>query len=242
MEKNKSFDYSGIRDRLMKLKEQAGLDAYKFCEIYAPEKCSSESNAKNYISALSTGRNYPDEKHGPLLPDIEHLLNIVNSDKFPDTTLNYLVYGDETPVKTIEKIDTNPEHWTIADFCLFLGNLADRYPAISFAHSEPQDIPINVNGEELAETQYNFIIKIPEYDSLSESGHDLGMALSEFVKRYEEMKQINSESVQKVMYDKIKEAIQKDKRFSEQSLASCDSDSFTYMSEDGPAIDGLKLD
>ena len=236
------IDYDAIRERLIEIKKAANLDNYEFCKIYAPERCSSKSNADNYISALSTGRNYPDEKHGPLLPDLEHLLNVANSDVFPDVTLNYLVYGDKTPIKTIEKLDLDLEHWTIADLCLLLGNLADRYPAISFAHSEPQEIPINVNGEELAETQYNFIIKIPEYDSLSDSGHDLGMALSEFVKRYEEMKQINSETVQKVMYEKIKEAIQKDKRFSEQSLASCDHDSFTYMSDDGPATDGLNLD
>ena len=151
MEKNKSFDYSGIRDRLMKLKEQAGLDAYQFCEIYAPEKCSSESNAKNYISALSTGRNYPDEKHGPLLPDIEHILNIVNSDKFPDATLNYIVYGDETPVKTIEKIDTNPEHWTIADFCIFLGKLMETQQSITTG-SISEEEPFTLDGQKMSET------------------------------------------------------------------------------------------
>ena len=240
MEKNKGFDYSEIRNRLMKLKEQAGLDAYQFCEIYAPEKCSSESNAKNYVSALSTGRNYPDEKHGPLLPDIEHLLNIVNSDKFPDATLNYLVYGDETPVKTVEKIDTNPKNWSIADFCIFLGKLMDAQPIIKTEELSETESCI-VDGQDLGKTVKYFAVKILEYDGESSLSYDLGDAVHEFVSQYNEMKKISSKTAQEVMYEQIRKAVYSDDRYTKKTLITLDSDSFWHNYESGEEFDGLKL-
>lgn len=242
MEKNKGFDYSEIRNRLMELKEQAGLDAYQFCEIYAPEKCSSESNAKNYISALSTGRNYPDEKHGPLLPDIEHLLNIVNSDTFPDVTLNYLVYGDETPIKTIEKIDVNPEHWTIADFCIFLGKIMDSHQSIK-TDTVIEDEPNIVDGQEYGESMRYFTIKILEYSGFDSSGYDLGDAISEFVTQYKKMKSIPSKTAQEVMYKQIKNAIYSDERYAKQKLTSQSENSFWVSDRyNGEVFNGLKLE
>ena len=115
------INYVEIRERLMELKKSKNMDNYEFCKIYAPEKCdSSKSNAENYISALSTGRNYPTEKHGPLLPDLEHLQNIVDSELFPDVTLDYLVYGKKEPTKVVNKIDFDLSHWTHADICELL--------------------------------------------------------------------------------------------------------------------------
>ncbi len=122
------INYPEIRERLMALKKSQNLNNYEFCKIYAPEKCISETNAKNYISALSTGRNYPDDKHGPLLPDLEHLQNIVDSELFPDVTLDYLVYGKKEPIKVVNKIDFDLSHWTHADICEFLWALKTRYP------------------------------------------------------------------------------------------------------------------
>ena len=123
------INYDEIRERLMELKKSKNMDNYEFCKIYAPEKCdSSKSNAENYISALSTGRNYPTEKHGPLLPDLEHLQNIVDSELFPDVTLDYLVYGKKEPAKVVNKIDFDLSHWTHADICELLWALKTRYP------------------------------------------------------------------------------------------------------------------
>ncbi len=63
-----------------------------------------------------------------LYPDLEHLQNIVDSDEFPNITLNYLVYGDETPAKIVNKVDFDLSHWTHADFCELIGRLKIKYP------------------------------------------------------------------------------------------------------------------
>lgn len=232
-----SFDYTPIRDRLMKLKKDAGLDAVDFCRIYAPEILEkSESNARNYISALSTGRGYPDDRHGPLKPDIEHLQNIVNSDIFPNVTLNYLVYGDETPAKTIKELDLNIEHWTIADLCKFLGNLMDKYPynirTDNCTAASPED-----PNDDFDYTEAFFVIKFLKYMSINDSYIDLGMALQEFSSAYEDMKKIPSETARKTMYEQLIKAIESDERFSKQYLSDCDKDSFT----DGQEVNGLKI-
>jgi len=111
------INYAEIRERLIALKKSKKMKNCDFCEIYAPEKCSSKTNAENYISALSTGRDYPNPGDGPVLPDLEHLLNIVHSEEFRDVTLDYLVYGNENPARIIKELDLEPDHWTLADFC-----------------------------------------------------------------------------------------------------------------------------
>ena len=153
------IDYAGIRDRLIDLKKTKKMSNSDFCKIYAPEKCCSKSNADNYISALSTGRNYPDEEHGPLLPDLEHLMNIVNSDEFPEVTLDYLVYGVKTPVKTIEKISFDLNKWTLADFCELLWTLKTRYPNSITIENDIED-HLNIYGEPVTEREV--VIRIDE--------------------------------------------------------------------------------
>lgn len=233
------FDYTPIRNRLMELKKAANLDAVAFCKIYAPEKCSSESNAKNYISALSTGRNYPDEKHGPVIPDIEHLTNIVNSDVFPNVTLEYLVYGDETPAKTIEKLDINPEHWTIADFCLFLGKLMDLQPSIRIKSDLLDEEYIGEDGTDTSTSHY-LSICFREYEEYTGNADDLGGALHAFTSAYENMKNIDSDTARKVMYEQIITAVKSDKRFSNK-LSSCEIDNFHKNYESGPTFVGLDI-
>ena len=157
------IDYAGIRDRLIDLKKSKKMKNSDFCKIYAPEKCCSKSNADNYISALSTGRGYPDEEHGPLLPDLEHLMNIVNSDEFPEVTLDYLVYGVKTPVKTVEKISFDLNKWTHADFCELLWTLKTRYPKNITIENVISD-HVDVLGEPV--TERKSVISI---DELNES-------------------------------------------------------------------------
>lgn len=236
------INYPEIRERLMALKKSQNLDNYEFCKIYAPEKCSSETNAKNYISALSTGRNYPDDKHGPLLPDLEHLQNIVDSELFPDVTLDYLVYGDETPIKTIEKIDVNPEHWTIADFCVFLGKIMDSHQSIK-TDTVIEEESNMVDGQEYGESMSYFTIKILEYSGFDSSGYDLGEAISEFVSQYKKMKSIPSKTAQEVMYKQLKNAIYSDERYAKQKLTSHKENSFWISDKyNGEVFDGLKLE
>lgn len=234
------LDTMPIRRRLEKLKIDSGMDALEFCKIYAPEKCDkSEANARNFISQVFSGGTSINNK--PVSINIEHLLNIVNSDKFPDVTLDYLVYGDETPTKTIEKIDTNPENWTIADFCIFLGRLMDNQQCIK-TDTVLEEEPFMLDGQEMAETMRYFAIKILDYDGLSSSGYDLGNAISEFVSHYDEMKKISSKSAQEFLYDKIKNAVYSDERYSKQLLTSHTEDSFFEYDETGQVFIGLKLE
>ena len=127
MEKKDTFDTMSIRRRLEKLKVESGMDALEFCKIYAPEKCEkSEAYARNYISQVFSGGTSFNNKQVSI--DVEHLLNIVNSDRFPGVTLNYLVCGDETPAKVYKAIDFDLKNWTHADLCEFLWTLKTRYP------------------------------------------------------------------------------------------------------------------
>ena len=127
MSEQNAFDSMAIRRRLEKLKTDSKMDALEFCKIYAPEKCEkSEANTRNFISQLFSGGTSINNKQVSI--NIEHLLNIVNSDKFPGVTLNYLVYGDETPVKIDKTIDFDLKRWTHADICEFLWVLKTRYP------------------------------------------------------------------------------------------------------------------
>lgn len=153
------INFVDIRERLIALKKSRKMNNYDFCRIYAPEKCTSKTNAENYISALSTGREYPNQGDGPLYPDLAHLQNIVDSDEFPDVTLNYLVYGTETPAKVINKIDFDLSHWTLADFCEFLWTLKIRYPKNINIENEIND-RVNIYGEPIIERQA--VIRIDE--------------------------------------------------------------------------------
>lgn len=235
------FDYAGIRERLMKLKEQAKLDNYEFCKIYAPEKCTTKENAENFISAVFSGRRYPTATSKHLVPEIEHLNNIVESDRFSQVTLNYLVYGDETPAKTVEKIDFNPEHWTVADFCVFLGKVMDAHPSIKI-ESELIEEPYTYNGEELSDTNHYLAIRFLEYDGECGVGYDLGGALRAFTDAFKTMKELPSKTTRDVMYKQIVNAMNSDERFSKSSLSSRGENSFIDCDEDGEKFVGLSID
>ena len=61
-----SIDYNAVRRRLEELKRAYNLKNYDFCKIYNPDKCGkAESNATNYMSAIFSGRNYPNNTSGP---------------------------------------------------------------------------------------------------------------------------------------------------------------------------------
>ena len=238
MKEQAEFDYMPIRNRLADLKEKAGMDALEFCKIYAPEKYEkTEGYARTYISQVFSGGTSFNNK--PVLPDIEHLLNIVNSDKFPEVTLDYLVYGDETPAKTVEKLDLNPEHWTIADFCLFLGKLMELQPSIRIKSDLLDEEYIGEDGTDTSTSHY-LSICFREYEEYTGNADDLGGALHAFTSAYENMKNIDSDTARKVMYEQIITAVKSDKRFSNK-LSSNEIDNFHKNYENGPTFVGLDI-
>lgn len=245
MEKQEAFDTMSIRRRLEQLKVESGMDALEFCKIYAPEKWEkSEGYARTYISQVFSGGTSFNNKQVSI--DIEHLLNIVNSERFPGITLNYLVYGDETPVKTIEKVDLKPEHWSLADFCVFLGKVLDKHTDIMFQKHVKEDLDIDTKDikglEDEDFTFYNLVITIPEYFALTGEGNDLGIGLGEYLDAHSDLKDIKSEKARTTMYEQLIKAVYADKRYSEQSLDSCNGDSFTAWEDGGKAIIGLNIE
>ncbi len=225
------INYDEIRERLMELKKSKNMDNYEFCKVYAPEKCdSSKSNAENYISALSTGRNYPTEKHGPLLPDLEHLQNIVDSDVFPEVTLDYLVYGDETPAKVVNAIEFDLSKWTHADLCEFLWTLKIRYPksiSIEDNFETPIDESTYVPGDFVPQKR-SVTINIEEMNNWEQYGQEryfsIGQALSSF---HNDMKDTENNRDEEIRQFGFRKAVEKMRNHGIQNpflsdLANCD--------------------
>lgn len=237
-------DYASIRNRLQELKERAKLDNYEFCKIYAPDKCTSKDNAENYMSAVFSGRRYPTSASRHMIPEIEYLNNIVNSELFPDVTLNYLVYGDETPAKTIEKLDLNPEHWKLADFCEFIGRLKKVYPYSIKGERITVDEPYTLEGQEELATNSYYSLKFLEYDGFSDSGHELGGAVRACFTEYEKMNHIPSEAAKDVLFEKIIEAIHSDARFDHPLYfpGPANVDTFVEWEDYGQEFKGLSLE
>lgn len=157
MEELNGIDTMPIRRRLETLKVESGMDSYDFCKIYAPERCKkTKDNARNYISQVFSGGTSINNKPVPI--NIEHLLNIVNSDKFPGVTLNFLVYGDENPVKIEKTIDFDLKRWTHADICEFLWVLKTRYPEF-ITIEENCETPVEDRSPE--ELQFYFGQEVP---------------------------------------------------------------------------------
>ena len=213
MKEQIQIDYNAIRERIFALKKSAKLSNYEFCKIYAPEKCTSKTLADNYISALSTGRGYPDERHGKLLPDLSHMQNLVNSELFPHVTLNYLVYGDEEPSKIVEKIDFDLKHWTHADFCEFLWTLKVKYPKSITIQDNFRSATV-VHEElpfpEPEDAQYRSITitieEVNQIDYCPERIFSLGQAVSSF---HEEMKGVEDNRDEDIRNYAFKKAVKK---------------------------------
>ena len=240
MSEQNAFDSMAIRRRLEKLKDDYGMDAIEFCKIYAPERCEkSDANARNYISQVFSGGTSINNKPVPIT--IDHLLNIVNSDKFRDVTLDFLVYGDVTPVKTVEKLDLDPEHWTVADFCIFLGKVMDAHPSIKI-ESELIEETYTYNGQEMSDISHYLAIRFLEYDGGCGVGYDLGGALRAFTDAFKTMKELPSKTTRDVMYKQIVNAMNSDERFSKSSLSSRGENSFIDCDEDGEKFVGLSID
>lgn len=242
MNNQNAFDSMPIRQRLEQLKIDSGMDAIEFCKIYAPERCEkSDANTRNYISQVFSGGTSINNKPVPIL--LEHLLNIVNSDKFPGVTLDYLVYGDETPAKTFKKLELDPAHWTLADFCEFIGNLKRVYPYSIKGETITVDEPYTLEGqEELVRNSY-YSLKFLEYAGFADSGYDLGGAVRACFTEYEKMNPIPSEEVRTALFKKIVESIRSDARFAHPLLSSTvDADNFYECEEYGQEFKGLSLE
>lgn len=241
--KENEFDFMPIRKRLLELKEKSGLKSVEFCRIYAPEISEkTEHYAETYISALFSGRTFSGNK--PLTPDIPHLLNIVNSNEFPDVTLDYLIYGDETPAKTIKQLDLDPAHWTLADFCEFMGKLKRVYPYSIKGEKTKADEPYTLDGQEELATNYYYSLKFLEYSGIADSGYDLGGAVRACFTEYEKMNLIPSEEVRETFFKKIVEAIHSDIRFAQPlcSPGPVGADNFVEWEDYGQEFKGLSLE
>ena len=216
-----SLNYEAIRERLLELKVSKNMSNFDFCKIYAPEKTEPtmknpqkdpKSKADNYISALFSGRDYPDAKHGPLYPDLVHLQNIVDSNVFPDVTLNYLLFGDETPVKIEKRIDFDLSHWTYADFCELIWTLKTQYPEriiIEDVFESPLDDVSTDDWEYVPKGEIpqkrTITIKIEELDSLScIPGREfpLGQAMVAFHHKIEDSENNRDEEIRKLALSK----------------------------------------
>ena len=226
------IDYRSIRERLIGLKKQAKMNNFDFCKIYAPEKCTSKTLADNYISALSTGRNYPNERSGPVLPDLEHLQNIVDSERFAGVTMDYLLYGDRTPARVIKTVDLDLTNLTHADFCELLWSLKIKYPDKITICKDTEYYDCNAEYD----TGYSYpqkesmIIKI-EASTTSiyndEIDFSLGKAIGYFYYDMKDADSIHNEEVRQFAFSKALENV-RDKTYVDnpyfKKLSDCDSD------------------
>lgn len=241
-----AIDYGTIRTRLADLKEKSKLKNYEFCQIYAPEKCEkSKAYAENYISAIFSGRNYPKDTNGPASIELDHLQNLIDSGMFPGLTMNYLLYGDDSPVTEKKTIDLDIHHWTLADFCEFVLALLQEYPqGINYSLSEPEKYEVEMdNGDKIEEAEYNLHLKFMEMDSLTDEGSDLGIALRSFLEEYSNCKDITSSKAREVAIKELMKAMRLDDRYSHTTLDDCHSGMrFTEYGQYGLQIKGLSID
>ena len=241
-----AIDYGTIRTRLADLKEKRNLKNYEFCQIYAPEKCEkSKAYAENYISAIFSGRNYPKDTNGPASIELDHLQNLIDSGMFPGLTMNYLLYGDESPVAEKKVLDTNLHNWTLADFCEFILKLLQEYPyeiRPYISDSEKYEVEYD-NGEKIEEVRYSAVLKFLEMDTLNDEGSDIGLGLNTFFDEYQKCQGISSSKARDVAIKELIDAIRTDDRFSKTLLDDCHCGGrFIEYGHFGPQVKSLNIE
>ena len=240
------INYSELRNRLLKLKSDNRLNNYEFCKIYAPDKCSvKKSTVENYISTIFSGRDYPKSTSGPIYPELDHLQNLVDSGKFPGLTMNYLLYGDESPVAEKKVLDTNLHNWTLADFCEFILKLLQEYPyeiRPYISDSEKYEVEYD-NGEKIEEVRYSAVLKFLEMDTLNDEGSDIGLGLNTFFDEYQKCQSISSSKARDVAIKELIDAIRTDDRFSKTLLDDCHCGGrFIEYGHFGPQVKSLNIE
>ena len=224
------FNDLEIRKRLEELKLSKKLSNYEFCKIYAPEKCKTQKDslANNYISAIFSGRNYPKETSGPAKIELVHLQNIIDSDIFPGITMNYLLYGDNSPAKKEKVIDLNLEKWSLADFCELIWRLKTQYP-------DEIEIENNVEvGRNRYDPEYywdeeyqkrSVTITIEEMNDIDYSPgkkrFSLGQALSLFHYEIRETEKVRDLEIREFGLNKVVKEIREREDFVKSDLSDC---------------------
>ena len=224
------INYSELRSRLLKLKTDNGLNNYEFCKIYAPDKCGvKKSTVENYISAIFSGRDYPKSTSGPIYPELDHLQNLVDSCKFPGLTMNYLLYGDDSPVVENKTVDLNLEQWSLADLCEFIGNLKMMYPNQIEIREDVEAGPSRWDDECPPDETYQkryIVITIEEMDDIDkEPGRtrfSIGQALSLFHYDTKDIENIRDEEIRRIGLKKVVKEIRERDDFSNTNLVDCD--------------------
>ena len=232
------IDYSKVRERLAALKDKSGMDNYEFCKIYAPEKCKkNKQTATNFISAIFSGRNYPKETSGPEYPQLEHLQNLIDSGQFPKLTMNYLLYGDDSPAIEKKVIDLDPNNWSLADFCEFIGRLKLNYPEFIDIHESFEHGPSLWDEEYLSDEdsqKRSVSITIEEMNDIDyEPGtrvFSLGQALSMFHYRTKDTENIRDKDIRQLGFDKAVASIRERDDYVKTNLSECDKDSPFFIS------------
>ena len=241
-----SLDYNNIRGRLADIKAKSKLNNYEFCKIYSPDRCTaSKATAENYMSAVFTGRNYPKDTSGPVYPELDYLQNLIDSGKFPGLTMNYLLYGDESPVAEKKVLDTNLHNWTLADFCEFILKLLQEYPyeiRPYISDSEKYEVEYD-NGEKIEEVRYSAVLKFLEMDTLNDEGSDIGLGLNTFFDEYQKCQSISSSKARDVAIKELIDAIRTDDRFSKTLLDDCHCGGrFIEYGHFGPQVKSLNIE
>lgn len=224
------INYSELRSRLLKLKTDNGLNNYEFCKIYAPDKCGvKKSTVENYISAIFSGRDYPKSTSGPIYPELDHLQNLVDSGKFPGLTMNYLLYGDDSPVVENKTVDLNLKQWSLADLCEFIGNLKMMYPNQVEIREDVEAGPSRWDDECPPDETYqkrSIVITIEEMDDIDkEPGRtrfSIGQALSLFHYDTKDIENIRDEEIRRIGLKKVVKEIRERDDFSNTNLVDCD--------------------
>lgn len=225
-----SINYNELRERLLKLKTNNQMNNYEFCQIYAPERCcTKKTNAENYISAVFSGRDYPKSTSGPIYPELNHLQNLIDSGKFPGLTMNYLLYGDDTPVVERKSIELDIEQWSLADICEFIGNLKMVYPNQIDIREDVETGPSRWDDEYSSDEIYqkrSVVITIEEMDDINKepgkARFSIGQALSLFHYDTKDIEMIRDDEIRKLGFDKVLREIRERDDFSNTNLIDCD--------------------
>ena len=228
-----SIKYNELRERLLKLKTDNGMNNYEFCQIYAPEKCGvKRTTVENYISAIFSGRDYPKSTSGPIYPELDHLQNLVDSGRFPGLTMNFLLYGDDTPVVERKTVELDIEQWSLADLCEFIGNLKMKYPNQIEIREDVEAGPSRWDDECPPDEIYqkrSIMISIEEMDDIykepGKTRFSIGQALSRFHYDTKDIENIRDEEIRRIGFEKVVKEIRERDDFSKTNLVDCDKHS-----------------
>ena len=204
-----ALNYDDIRKRLRKIKEKAKMNGRDFYHIYDPEKDVSTATADNYASALINGTNAGGETGKTIPITLEGLQNLIDSGRFEGLTMNYLLYGDDTPEKAVFVPETSIDKLSVADFFKIIGQMILEMPdVVNFSHDALR--------ERRPDDGFSRIYRTLEFNVSKNDfpdNNDLGIALSYFFEGVAYSADSPDYEIRKIGMDKVFTAMSKDKRF-----------------------------